>query len=164
MRHSGGPSRVRLGAFIGNYCFCSKNYVFLQCASKNYFLIKTIDLMSFLDPSLREANLSVLYTILFFCKQTCDFESHRVIYNSTFLTQKCTLGSHRVIYNSTFQSVSGGSRIANRQYRTHARTRADPPRGVPGGELLLKTIDHKGPKLPTGRPTPIRDFDPTSLP
>ena len=106
----------------------------------------------------------VLYTILLFCKQACDFESHRVIYNSTFLTQKCTLGSHRVIYNSTFQSLSGGSRIANRQYRTHTRCRPLPPRGVPGGELLLKTIDHKGLQLPSCRFPPIRDFNPTSLP
>ena len=38
-----------------------------------------------------------------------------------------------------------------------------PPKGVPGSELLLKIIDHKGPQMPPPRATPIPVSNPIGL-
>ena len=38
-----------------------------------------------------------------------------------------------------------------------------PPKGVSGSELLLNTIDHKGPQMPPSRATPIPVSNPIGL-
>ena len=66
------------------FLFSAQTRLFFVMRFRKLSSTKTIDLTSFFDPSLAEANLAVLYTILFFLRKKNDFESHRVIYNSIF--------------------------------------------------------------------------------
>ena len=91
----------------------------------------------------------------------CDFESRLFLYNSVFVRRPNLTVPYRILlFLSFFDPVWN----LETEYRMHTRTRPLPPREGPRGELRIKTIDHKGPQMPTSRLPPIRDFDPTPLP